>query len=130
MTDSIAIQNAFNVDYTHMRRSLSVRLFENIANNRNIQNSLRFFEIGKVYSKNNEYSDTVAKLLESIDIKPYGELPMIAGVNTQDTIDSLRQSLELYLLDTIGYVPPLHQMETQDGGLPFLHPGISGEYRE
>lgn len=31
-------------------------------------------------------------------------------------------------MDTIGYIPPLHQ----DSGtsLPFLHPGICGEYRE
>jgi len=45
MTDAVGIQNAFNVEYTHMRRSLSVRLFDNIAKNKNIRESLRFFEI-------------------------------------------------------------------------------------
>lgn len=77
MEDSVGIQNAFNVEYTHMRRSLSVRLFDNIAKNCNIQNSLRFFEIGKVYSKNKEYTNTVSGFLNNIKETPYGELPMI-----------------------------------------------------
>ena len=101
MSDSVGIQNAFNVDYTHMRRSLSVRLFDNIAKNRNIDGMLRFFEIGKVYSKNGGYSNTVTDFLKYIDKKPYGELLMIAGVTTADTIESLRQSLETYLIETI-----------------------------
>ena len=126
MTDSVAIENAFNVDYTHMRRSLSVRLFDNIAKNRNIDNSLRFFEVGKVYSKNEKYSKTVTDFLQNIDKKPYGELTMIAGASTADTIESLRRSLESYLIETIGYLPPLHQSNS----LLFLHPGVSGEYRE
>ena len=126
MTDSVAIQNAFNVEYTHMRRSLSVRLFDNIAKNRNIQENLRFYEIGKVYSKEQSHTATVTELLQNIDIKPYGELPRIAGASTADTIESLRRSLESYLIETIGYVPPLHQSNS----LPFLHPGVSGEYRE
>ena len=126
MTDSVAIQNAFNVEYTHMRRSLSVRLFDNIAKNRNIQENLRFYEIGKVYSKEQSHTATVTELLQNIDIKPYGELPRIAGASTADTIESLRRSLESYLIETIGYLPPLHQSNR----LPFLHPGVSGEYRE
>lgn len=78
MTDAVGIQNAFNVEYTHMRRSLSVRLFDNIAKNRNIQNTLRFFEIGKIYHKDTEYSETISGLLKSIQESPYGEVPMIA----------------------------------------------------
>jgi len=59
MENSVGIQNAFNVEYTHMRRSLSVRLFDNIAKNCNIENSLRFFEIGKVYTKEPLYTKTL-----------------------------------------------------------------------
>ncbi|NRH21623.1 phenylalanine--tRNA ligase subunit beta [Candidatus Gracilibacteria bacterium] len=128
MEESVGIQNAFNVEYTHMRRSLSVRLFDNIAKNCNIQNSLRFFEIGKVYSKNKEYTNTVSGFLSNIKETPYGELPMIGGVTTTDSIEILRKSLEAYLIETIGYIPPLHQ--DKNGTLPFLHPGASGEYRE
>ena len=142
MTDSVAIQNAFNVEYTHMRRSLSVRLFDNIAKNRNIEHTLRFYEIGKVYSKDQSYTTTVTEFLKEINTKPYGELPRIAGVSTADTIESLRRSLETYLIETIGYLPPLHQssgpialhpanlLSYQSTILPFLHPGVSGEYRE
>lgn len=101
MSDSVAIQNAFNIDYTHMRRSLSVRLFDNIAKNRNISNTLRFYEIGRVYSKNLTHTSVVIDLLSDIDTKPYGELPMIAGVSTIDTIESLRRSLESYLIETL-----------------------------
>lgn len=125
MMDAVGIQNAFNVEYTHMRRSLSVRLFDNIAKNRNIRDSLRFFEIGKVYSKNQVYTDTISGFLSDIPVKPYGEQIMIAGVSTTDTIESLRSHIESYLINTIGYVPPLHQSSL----LPFLHPGVSGEYR-
>lgn len=128
MDDAVKIQNAFNVEYTHMRRSLSVRLFDNIAKNRNISDSLRFFEIGKIYTIKNEYTETIASYLETVGQKPYGETLMIAGASTQDTIESLRQSLESYLIETIGYLPPLHQDNIH--GLSFLHPGISGEYRE
>ncbi len=123
MDDAVGIRSAFNVEYTHMRRSLSVRLFDNIAKNRNIDNSLKFFEIGKIYHKDNEYSETIASLLKNTKETPYGELTMIAGTSTGDSIESLRKSLEAYLMETIGYVPPLHQDSTHVA--PFLHPGIS-----
>ncbi len=128
MIDAVGIQNAFNVEYTHMRRSLSVRLFDNIAKNRNIQSTLRFFEIGKVYHKDNQYSETISTLLKNTKESPYGEVPMIAWASTSDSIESLRKSIESYLSETLGYIPPLHQDHIV--GLPFLHPGITGEYRE
>lgn len=78
MDDAVGIQNAFNVEYTHMRRSLAVRLFENIKNNKNIEPSLRFFELGRVYHKDEVYSASTANLLKNSKEIPYGELPMIA----------------------------------------------------
>ncbi len=126
--NAVGIQNAFNVEYTHMRRSLALRLFENVKNNKNIQSNLRFFEIGKVYNKNQSYSIPTEKLLKNTNESPYGERPMIAGVSTMDNIETLRKSLEKYLRETLGFVPPLHQDNTTQ--LTFLHPGISGQYRE
>ncbi len=128
MDNAVGIQNAFNVEYTHMRRSLSVRLFDNIAKNRNISNLLRFFEIGKIYTTKNTYTDTIDSFLRNVNQTPYGETIVIAGVTTSDTLESLRKSLESYLIEIIGYVPPLHQDSIDI--LPFLHPWISGEYRE
>lgn len=40
----------------------------------------------------------------------------------------MRKSIELYLGEMFGYVPPLHQ--DANSSLAFLHPGISGQYRE
>ena len=128
MENAVGIQNAFNVEYTHMRRSLAVRLFENIATNANIHEALRFFEIGRIYTQDKKYSDSTAKLLKNTQESPYGELSMIAGVSTTDSISTLRMSLEIYLRELLGYIPPLHQ---DKNNIPlFLHPGASGQYRE
>jgi phenylalanyl-tRNA synthetase beta subunit len=51
MSTAVGIQNAFNVEYTHMRRSLVPRLLENIANNTKYAEKLSMYEIGNVYSK-------------------------------------------------------------------------------
>lgn len=45
MDGAIAIKNAFNVEYTHMRRSLIPHLLKNTSDNRRLASSLRFFEI-------------------------------------------------------------------------------------
>lgn len=126
MSDAIGIQNAYNVDYTHMRRSLSVRLFESIANNRNNEKQLRFFEMGNVYSRNPVYTNTVNELINTINPKPYGEVPMIAGATTDDDIASLRESTELFLNSVLGYLPPLRQ--TKNDASTLFHPGITWEY--
>ena len=78
MDDAVGIKNAFNESYTHMRRSLAVRLFENIANNTKHQNTLKFFEIGKVYSKDGTESVVMTEFLSHIDKKPFSEKKMVA----------------------------------------------------
>lgn len=125
MTYSIGIQNAYNVEYTHMRRTLAIGLFENIAKNLKYQQDLQFFEIGSIYLKNIAHNDNFAWLLDCINPKPYGESTMIAGASTWDDISSLRKNIELFLWEIFGYIPNVHQ----ENILPFLHPGISGEYR-
>lgn len=78
MDDAVGIKNAFNESYTHMRRSLAVRLFENIANNTKHQNALKFFEIGKVYAKDGTESLIITEFLSHIDKKPFSEKKMLA----------------------------------------------------
>jgi phenylalanyl-tRNA synthetase beta subunit len=78
MDDAVGIKNAFNESYTHMRRSLAVRLFENIANNVKHDTTLKFFEIGKVYSKDGSNSILMAEFLDNIDKKPFSEKKMLA----------------------------------------------------
>lgn len=128
MSDAVGVRNAFNEDYTHMRRSLANRLFENIAANTKYSENLRFFEIGKVYSKTGKMNAGNASLLQSQKSKPFAEQKMVAGVATGVSLSAFRENLEDFLTDILGYIPPLHQRES--GVLPFLHPGVSGEYRE
>jgi phenylalanyl-tRNA synthetase beta chain len=124
--DAVAIKNAFNVDYTHMRRSLAGRLLENIRDNSRHNESLRFFEIWNIYSRNGQRNALVEEFLKDIDTTPFSERKMIAWVMQSSSIDTLRQEIEGYLENVLGFIPPLFQ----DNGaiLPFLHPGISGSY--
>ncbi len=48
---AVGIKNAFNEEFTHMRRSLAGRLFENIRDNTRHDTLVQFFEIGNIYSK-------------------------------------------------------------------------------
>lgn len=51
MESAIGIRNAFNEEYTHMRRSLAPRLFLAAMENMKYVSNFSFFEIGKVYRK-------------------------------------------------------------------------------
>ncbi len=124
MTDAVGIQNAWNEEYTHMRRSLAPRLFIALAENTKYRDRFGFFEIGKVYSKNT--IDTLNdSLLQTIAIKPFSEKKMLAGALIGSSIEMLRADIEGYLMKTLGYIPPVHT-GTQSS---IYHPGISGSYR-
>lgn len=127
MSPAVGVRNAFNEDYTHMRRSLANRLLENISINRKYSDTLKFFEIGKIYSKIGVMSQSNQALLSAQSSKPFSERKIFAGVATGSTIEALRQDMEVFLRNTLGFIPPLH---ANNQALPFLHPGISGEYRE
>ena len=78
MSDAVMIQNAFNEEYTHMRRSLAPRLFENIHENLKHTSTLKFFEIGKCYFRSGKRDTDTDTLLSKIDKKPFSEKRMIA----------------------------------------------------
>lgn len=128
MDNAIKIQNAFNESYTHMRRSLAPRLLQNIRENIKHTNTLKFFEIGKCYSKDALPNEKQKALLASIPNKPFTEKRYIAGVMTHCTIENLRQDIEGLLRKICGFVPPL--ASHIGSSKPFLHPGISGIYHE
>jgi phenylalanyl-tRNA synthetase beta subunit len=79
MTTAIGIQNAFNVEYTHMRRSMIPRLLLNVSENLKHAESFSFFEIGKIFKKDN----TV-----------FEETKMLAGICVGKSITELRSVLE------------------------------------
>lgn len=125
--EALGIKNAFNVEYTHMRRTLAWHLFQNIKDNLRHSEKLRFFEIGNVYSRASSRNTGIEAFLEDIPLKPFAEKKMLAWVVTATSIESLRKDIEWYLEDTLSFIPPLKQDETKS--LPFLHPGMYGEYR-
>lgn len=124
--ESIAIRNAFNEEYTHMRRSLAGRLFENLRDNARHSELLRFFEIGNIYSRNSSRNSGVEELLRDISEKPFSEKKKIAWASIWITLEQLRKDIEGFFESTLGFVPPIHQ----DGNSleNFLHPWIAGRY--
>lgn len=78
MDDAIAIQNAFNEEYTHMIRSLAPRLLLDVSHNQKYSDTFAFFEIGKVYHKSGKRSEHEEVLLKVIDKKPYPERKVLA----------------------------------------------------
>lgn len=77
MESAIGIRNAFNEEYTHMRRSLAPRLFLALAENTKFSQNISFFEIGKTYSKTNP-SRVENTLLQKIALKPFPEQKELA----------------------------------------------------
>ncbi len=77
-TDLITIRNAFNEEYTHMRTTLAGRLFENLKNNLRHDSSIRFFEIGNIYAKNDQRNHGIDSLLSSIEKKPFSEKKILS----------------------------------------------------
>ena len=125
MEDAVKVRNAFNEEYTHMRRSLAPRLLESASENLKHREAFSFFEIGKIYTKN-PFIDIDNSLLQKIAIKPFPEKKIIAWVSVGSDIEALRKTLESYLHETLGYIPPAHTGTSKT----FLHPGISGRYME
>lgn len=125
MCDAIGIQNAFNEEYTHMSSSLAPRLFLDIWENLRHSEKLFFIEIGKISSKN-PYKISKSRFLQNIEKKPFFEEKVIAGVILWKNLEEIRKILEKYLIQVIGFVPPIES----GTALPFLHPGISGRYHE
>jgi phenylalanyl-tRNA synthetase beta chain len=127
MGSAIAIQNSFNTDYTHMRRSLATRLLENIKNNEKLDSKLKLFELAKVYHTSGEMSQEIENMLATQDSRPYSEKKILAWVATWVDIVEIKSDIEIYLTRILGYTPPVYQ----DHGsvLPHMHPGMSAEYR-
>ena len=128
MSDAVMIQNAFNEEYTHMRRSLAPRLFTNIHENLKHPSALKFFEIGKCYFRSGKRDADTDTLLSKIEKKPFSEKRMIAGVQVGGNLESLRKDMELLLSELCGHIPELSS-HTGSGEV-FLHPGISGIYHD
>lgn len=111
-SDAIHIQNAFNVEYTLMRRSMVPNLLSATAENLKQQKKFGFFEIGKVFEKleENEFSEQKA----------------LAGVLVGQDMSALRTMLDGFLRSILP--GKVFQVEQGTNGISSLHPNKSGRY--
>ncbi len=124
MDEAIGIVNAFNEEYTHMRRSLAPRLLLSAWENLKHKKCFSLFELGKTFHKpwttsSHSHSWTLAS--------PFHQKKSLAWVVVGSPIETLKKHIEGYLFETLGYVPPIHE---GDFSVSVYHPGISGRYQE
>lgn len=110
-TSAVHIQNAFNVEYTMMRRSMVPNLLEVTAENLKQQKKFSFFEIGKVFEKLGENKFTEKKAL--------------AGVMVGQDMANLRTILDGFVRSLL---PRVDFTVKQGMEIAYLHPNKSGFY--
>ncbi|MDD2916839.1 MAG: phenylalanine--tRNA ligase subunit beta [Candidatus Gracilibacteria bacterium] len=111
-SNAVHIQNAFNVEYTMMRRSMIPNLLEAVAENLKQQKRFSFFEIGKVFEKLGE--------------NKFSEKKALAGVLIGQDMKTLRTILDGFLRDVL----PGRGFSVEQGteNIASLHPNKSGRY--
>lgn len=111
-SNAVHIQNAFNVEYTMMRRSMVPNLLEVTAENLKQQKKFGFFEIGKVFEKMSENEFTEQKAL--------------SGVLVGEDITVLRTLLDGFLRTILP--GKVFQVEQGIENIASFHPNKSGRY--
>lgn len=111
-SNAVHIQNAFNVEYTMMRRSMVPNLLGVAAENLKQQKKFGFFEIGKVFEKLEENKFTEKKAL--------------AGVLVGQDMKTLRTILDGFLRNTLP--GKIFSLEQGTENIASLHPNKSGRY--
>lgn len=111
-SNAVHIQNAFNVEYTMMRRSMVPNLLEATAENLKQQKKFGFFEIGKVFERLGE--------------SEFSEKKALTGVLVGSDIKTLRTVLDGFLRAIL----PEKTFTVEQGteGIASLHPNKSGRY--
>lgn len=111
-SNAVRIQNAFNVEYTVMRRSMVPNLLEATAENLKQQKKFGFFEIGKIFRKLDENEFTESKAL--------------AGVLVGQDMTTLRILLDGFLRTVLP--GKVFAVEQGTENIASLHPNKSGRY--
>lgn len=132
-SNAVHIQNAFNVEYTMMRRSMIPNLLKATAENLKQQKKFSFFEIGKIFEK----LETLPRSLTTPQEGNYfSEKKALAGVMVGQDITSLRTILDGFLRTVLpGTVFAVEQGITPSSPALLLlkekgvyHPNKSGRY--
>lgn len=110
-TNAIHIKNAFNVEYTMMRRSLAPNLFSIAKENLKQSKKFWFFEIGKIFEKKEE--------------NIFSENKSIAGILIGNDMTTLRIMLDGFFRSII---PGISYNIEQGSDSKIFHPNKSGRY--
>ncbi|MDD3120502.1 MAG: phenylalanine--tRNA ligase subunit beta, partial [Candidatus Gracilibacteria bacterium] len=110
-SNAVRIENAFNVDFSIMRRNLFCSLMPNIVENQKISDAFSFFEIGKKFEKLAENKFT--------------EILSIAGFSYGKDFEFIKSSLDGFLKTLI---PGIKFEVIQGLDNQFFHPNKSGKY--
>lgn len=116
-SSAVHIQNAFNVEYTMMRRSMVPNLLEITAENLKQEKKFGFFEIGKIFEK--------------LEENEFAEKKALAGVLVGQDMKTLRTILDGFIRNVLpGTEFSVEQGFVGDIGvhLAFFHPNKSGKY--
>ena len=111
-SNAVHIQNAFNVEYTMMRRSMVPNILEATAENLKQQKDFAFFEIGKVFEKLGETK--------------FSEKKALVGVLVGSDMKTLRTVLDGFLRAILPGETFTVEQGTED--IASLHPNKSGRY--
>ncbi len=111
-SNAVHIQNAFNVEYTIMRRSMIPGLLEAAAENLKQEKNFSFFELGRIHEKfgENEFSESKS----------------LAGVSVGQDISTMRVALDGFLRAVL----PGKTFTVEQGteNIASFHPNKSGRY--
>lgn len=110
--NAVHIQNAFNVEYTMMRRSMVPNLLDATAENLKQQKKFGLFEIGKIFEK--------------LDENEFTEQKALAGVLVGSDIKALRTILDGFLRAILP--GKIFTVEQGTENIASLHPNKSGQY--
>lgn len=111
-SSAVHIQNAFNVEYTMMRRSIVPNLLEATAENLKQQKKFSFFEIGKVFEK--------------LDEDEFIEKKALAGILVGEDMTILRTLLDGFLRTVLP--GKVFAVEQGTADIASFHPNKSGRY--
>ncbi|MFA6091203.1 MAG: phenylalanine--tRNA ligase subunit beta, partial [Candidatus Gracilibacteria bacterium] len=111
-TNAVHIQNAFNVEYTMMRRSMVPNILDATAENLKQQKKFGLFEIGKIFEK--------------LDENKFTEQKALAGVLVGQDMKKLRTLLDGFLRAVLP--GKVFSVEQRTEGIASLHPNKSGQY--
>ncbi len=112
-SDSIKIANAFNSEFTILRRNMLPNILDNVAENLKIENNFSFYEVWKIHKKNdNEFLENLC----------------VAWISYNEDFNKIKSSLVWFLETIIPWISFTITQKTNLEDFPYFHPNKSGQF--